>query len=64
LTSNDRYYHPADGVFNYNIVLAHAICPNFFAEVAQWQKKPMKSVSSTLSCPDPLRERTIIIIIR
>ena len=36
----DHYSHPADGVFDYGILLACAICPRFFAEVAQWQKKP------------------------
>jgi hypothetical protein len=34
LVSNNRYYHPADGMFVTNIVLSHAICLNFFAEMA------------------------------
>jgi hypothetical protein len=28
LTSNDRYCHQADGVFDYYILLASAICPS------------------------------------
>jgi hypothetical protein len=35
LVSNNRYCHPADGVFVTNTVLSHAVCPNFFAEVAR-----------------------------
>jgi hypothetical protein len=31
---NNRYCHPADGVFVTNIVLSHTVCPSFFAEVA------------------------------
>jgi hypothetical protein len=29
LASNDQYCHPADGVFDTNILLSHAICPSF-----------------------------------
>jgi hypothetical protein len=35
LASNNRYCHPADGVFDANIVPSHAICLNLFAVVAQ-----------------------------
>jgi hypothetical protein len=34
LVSNNRYCHPADGVFITNIVLSRAVRPSFFAEVA------------------------------
>jgi hypothetical protein len=36
LVSNNRYYHPADGVFGINIVLSHTIkfYQSFFAKVA------------------------------
>jgi hypothetical protein len=36
LVSNNCYWHPANGIFITNTVLhvSHAICPNFFAEVA------------------------------
>jgi hypothetical protein len=39
LASNNRYCHPANGVFNANIVPSHAICLSVFAEVAQRQRK-------------------------
>jgi hypothetical protein len=32
---SNRYCHPADGVFETNILQFHAICPSFFAEVAR-----------------------------
>jgi hypothetical protein len=35
LASNNRYCHPADGVFDANILPSHAICLSLFAEVAQ-----------------------------
>jgi hypothetical protein len=36
LESNiNRYCRPAGGVFEINILQSHAICPSFFAEVAQ-----------------------------
>jgi hypothetical protein len=36
----------ADGVFITNIILSHAICPSFFAEVAWWQRKLSKIESA------------------
>jgi hypothetical protein len=41
LVSNNRYCHPADGVFVTNIVLSHAICPSFFAEDA-WKSSEIE----------------------
>jgi hypothetical protein len=34
LVSNNRYCHPADGIFITNIILSHAVCQSFFEEVA------------------------------
>ena len=28
LASNSNHYHPANGVFNTNILLSHAVCPS------------------------------------
>ena len=51
LASNNHYCHPVAGVFETSILQSHAICPNFFAEVAQWYRKSSE-IELTRACVD------------
>jgi hypothetical protein len=53
LASNNRYCHPADGVFDTNILLSHAICPSFLQKWLGYRARSRARIDYIIICAAP-----------